>query len=217
MAVIPKYMLRHTIAIEDATSTWGTFSTSRSLRCLVDYNIQADRRTTGTERYSVVTGYTLPTETVLEGSKVTLTDGTVGYVSAVATHTAPGLPTPDHIEFGISFGDVAGPAFGETVTIVTRAVAGVDAFGNDRYTTTTTDVPGCQVDALSSSENIVNGRTQIVHLLSVVLPPSTSITSADRMYIRGLEYAVDGIPEANYSSMTGTEPGITVTCRRTTG
>lgn len=215
MGTIPAFLLRHTIGLATYTGTWGAFTTAAAVRCFVDYRLAGG--TGAGERVATVTLYAHPDTALPAGSRVTLPDGRLGYITASVVHDSGGLPVPDHTEASVEVASVVGPAFGETVTLIRRTLAGRDRYGNDRYTVATTVIGGVSVRAAGSSENLGEQRDQVTTTLEVLLPPDTTITAYDRLRIRGLIYEIDGTPDSGPNPDTGVSAGVRVNVKRVTG
>lgn len=220
MGRVPRYLLRHTVQVEPFTGTWGVYGPAAPMRCLVQFAASGTRRgygNDGAEQNGTVFAEPEAAAACPPGSRITLPDGRVGYASDTTLYDAGGLPTPDHTEIAVIVGGAYGPAFGETVTVLRRAVAGTDAYGNDRYRWTPTVVPGCAVSTSGTGEDHADWRQQATTELSVVLPPGTAVSAADRLRVRGLVYEIRGDPIVLDESATGARPGLRVTARRVTG
>lgn len=107
-------------------------------------------------------------------------------------------------------------AFGETVTLLARSRNGVDADGNDIFTSASTTVAGCAFDPGGSVE-AVQGRDAVITTPTVYLPPGTAPKSIDAVTVRGVTYEVDGSPNALTSPFTGWSPGVVVKLKAVTG
>lgn len=105
---------------------------------------------------------------------------------------------------------------GETVTLLTRSKSGVDADGNDVYTSASTTVAGCAFDPGGSLE-VVQGRDTVTTTPTVYLPPGTAAHSVDAVTVRGVTYEVDGSPNSPTSPFTGWAPGVVVKLKAVTG
>lgn len=215
MGTIPAFLLRHTIGLAAYTGTWGSFTTATPVRCFVDYRLAGGSR--AGERVATVTLYARPDQPLPAGSRVTLPDGRTGYVTASVVHDSGDLPVPDHTEASVEIASAVGPAFGETVTVIRRVLAGRDRYGNDRYTTSSTVVAGVSVRSAGSAENLAEQRDRVTTSLEVLLPPGTAITAYDRLRIRGLLYEVDGTPDPGPDPDTGVAAGVRVNAKRITG
>lgn len=107
------------------------------------------------------------------------------------------------------------PLLGSPITVVTRTRSGVDAFGNDIFTTTTTTVSG--VFAPGGSVENVQGEDVIVTQPRAFLPAGTDVTAIDAVEVGGISYEVDGDPNVWANPFTGAQPGIQLALRRVTG
>lgn len=218
MATIPAALLRHTITVERHRGVWGQYEAPAPVRCFLARKLATAQGAAGVARVAQHTVVCLPDVDLPEGSRVTLSDGRVGYVEASTLHDAPGLPTPDHVEAAVVVAGSAGPAFGETVTVLRRVLRPQrDRYGADRYTTTPVPVAGCAVRALSSQETLTGGRDRVADSIEVVMPPGTVVQAVDRLVVRGLTYQVDGTPDPQTNNETGAAPGVRVVARRVTG
>lgn len=106
--------------------------------------------------------------------------------------------------------------FGETVTLLRRALTGQDQYGNDVYSDTATDLRGCVVVPRNSSE-LVQGQDTIIVGLTLYAPAGTALAATDRFSVRGLEYEVDGEPGEYRSPLTGSRGPVQVALTRVTG
>lgn len=107
------------------------------------------------------------------------------------------------------------PLLGTPITIVTRTRSGVDAFGNDVFTTSTATVAG--VFAPAGSVDNVQGEDVIVTQPRVFLPAGTTVTGIDAVEVDGVTYEVDGDPNVWVNPFTGVAPGIQLALRRVAG
>lgn len=226
MGTIPGFMLRHRVAVEPYLGVWGLYGARvDGLPCAVAESLNAALGQPGAPRIVVRTIVAPLTwqVTPVPGSRLTLPDGLVGFVSAVARHTAPGLPVPEHWELAV---DVAAavlpPALGgELVVILRRVLSGQDRYQNATYTTEEVEVPGAAVRRLASTERTGSsmgaGRDQTIDTIEVTLPPGTEVGSNDRVRARGLVWEVDGTPIEQIDSMTGVVGGTKVIGKRVKG
>lgn len=215
MGRIPNFLLRHTITLSAYAGTWGTFATATTLRAFVDYRLAGGSG--AGERIATITLYAAPDTALPAGSRVTLPDGRQGYITASVIHDSGGFPVPDHTEASVEVAAAVGPAYGETVTLIRRTLAGRDRYGNDRYTTSTSTIGGVSVRATGSSEDLGEQRDRVTTNLDVLLPPGTTITAYDRLRIRGLLYEIDGNPDPGPNPDTGVSAGVRVTAKRIVG
>jgi head-tail adaptor len=226
MGRLPGFLLRHRVTVAPYLGVWGLYSAPvPDLPCLVQERIASAAGQAGVSRllmFTVVAPLTWQIRPV-EGSLLTLPDGRTSFISAVATHTAPGLPVPEHYEIAVELGATPLPPAlgGELVVILRRLRVGEDRYGNPRYATAEDEIPGAAVRPLSSQERTgtanVQARDQTIDTIEVVFPPGTEITSNDRLRVRGLTYEVDGTPTDLRDSMTGADPGIKVIGKRVKG
>jgi hypothetical protein len=111
--------------------------------------------------------------------------------------------------------------FGETVVRL-RAARVTDPYSQ---TSTRLDwsspaelaIAGCVVYQADAGEQLDVGRDQVTQHLTVLLPPGTDLTAADRLRVRGLVYDVDGPPFEYRSPLTGWVPGMQVSVTRREG
>jgi hypothetical protein len=102
--MIPTFLLRHTATITPKTGVSGhgpTFGEPFDVACLVE---DINRLVIGPDGSEVVSSSTLRCDTfetpLKPGSKVTFA-GSTKIVISVSSFTAPGLPTPDHMEVAL--------------------------------------------------------------------------------------------------------------------
>jgi hypothetical protein len=219
---LPAFLLRHRITVEPYLGTWGHYGPPvAGIRVAIGEKLGTAATQAGVVRYATATIVGRPDvhPLVPEGSLITLPDGRKGYAQAVALHVGGGLPTPDHVEIGLS---VAAPSYGaplggELVVVLHRiALPEPDRYGNTRYRTEPTTVEAASVRILGSDERPEGGGTSTTDNLEVVLPPGTAVGANDRLRVRGLVYEVDGTPEPERDPMTGGTGGIRVIARRMT-
>ena len=105
--------------------------------------------------------------------------------------------------------------FGQSVSLVKRTKSGVDAFGNDVFTTTSTVVSG--VFAPGGSSEQIQGQDVIVSQPTVYLPAGTDVAAVDAIDINGDRFEVDGSPNDWRNPFTGWRPAVEVRLRRVTG
>jgi len=109
------------------------------------------------------------------------------------------------------------PEFGETVTIITRAITGHDADGNDVFGDVSTDIPN-SIFAPAGSTEKVQGEDVVTIGATVYLPDGTPTPKAtDRVSARGDLYEIDGDPQVYSNPFTGDEPGAVLRLLRVTG
>jgi hypothetical protein len=107
--------------------------------------------------------------------------------------------------------------YAQPVTWVTRTVNGRDAYGNDVYTTTSTQLQA--VFAPGGSSEIVQGGDVVTTQPTLYgIPDGTLITATDQFVIGGQRYEVDGEPQSwGPHPLTGWSPGMVVQLRKVTG
>lgn len=218
---LPAFLLRHRVTVEPYQGVWGQYGPPVTVRCAKGEKLGTAATQAGVVRYATVTIVARPEAHPLipEGSLITLPDGRKGYAQAVALHDGGGLPTPDHVEVGLTVPapSYGAPLGGELVVVLRRiALPEADRYGNTRYRTEETPVQGAAVRILGSDERPENGGTSTTDNLEVMMPPGTPVGSHDRLRVRGLVYEVDGTPEPERDPMTGGTGGIRVIARRVT-
>lgn len=218
MGALPEYLLVHTVTVEPYQGVWGSYGAARTVRCMLQETANSSPAQAGATRANMLSFWTRLGEDVPAGSRIVLPDGRVGYAASATRKYGGGLPTPDHLKvFVYVAADSYGPAFGETVTLMSKAPAYRDRQGNTRYATTATDVPGCGVRLLSQTE-VSQGRSdQTVDTVEVIAPPGTVATAVDMVRVRGLDYLVDGTPGAVTDSSTGADAGVRIVGKRVRG
>jgi hypothetical protein len=107
-------------------------------------------------------------------------------------------------------------AAGITVTLLTRAVTGRDADGNDVYGSTALAVAGCAFDPGGSVE-LVQGQDLVTTQPKVYLPAGTVVGALSAVIVAGVTYEVEGSPNSYTSPFTGWSPGIEVKLKAVTG
>lgn len=107
--------------------------------------------------------------------------------------------------------------FAQTVTWVSRAVSGVDGYGNDTYTATQTVTAG--VFAPAGSAEITTGRDTVTTQPTLYgIDPTLPVKATDQFIIGGVSFEVDGDPQVYPPNpFTGWQVGQVVTLRRVTG
>jgi hypothetical protein len=105
--------------------------------------------------------------------------------------------------------------YGEPVTVVTRAVTGVDSYGNDEVSESSVTVWGAFAPAIGYEST--GSRDTVITQPHVYLPAGTAVTSASVLVIRGSRFEVDGTPADWRSPFSGWQPGIDVPLRKVTG
>jgi hypothetical protein len=211
MGRVPAFLLVHACTVEDYRS-WGVYGPQRRLRCFINEALSS-AGPAGTERVAQVTIVTFPGQAPPAGSRVTLAGGRKGYAHAVVRHDGGGLPTPDHDEIAMTIAESYGPAFGETVVLLTRTTRR-DAAGSTRYSVRETPVADAAVRLIGSSESALGSAQTQADTVEVILPPGTPITTTDQMRVRGLLYDVDGTPEEVSDPTTTARPGVKVIGKR---
>ncbi len=211
MGEVPAFLLVHTCTVEPYVD-WGVYGGGFKLKCFIGERL-ASAGPTGTERIAQITIVCRPREPVTAGSRITLSDGRRGYAAAVAIHDGGGLPTPDHREIAMQVAGAYGPAYGETIRILYRAVRR-DETGATRYRWQPEEVQGAAVRILNSSESAVGSAETTSDSVEVILPPGTPISTHDRLEVRGLLYDVDGTPTEVTDPQTTARPGVKVIGKR---
>ena len=220
MSGVPGWLLRHRIGLAPWAGVWGSYGARvNDVPCAIQSRLSAGSGQPGTARVAQLTIITQLATPVGEGDLVYLPDGRVGYVGAVASHTAPGLPVPEHTEFAVEVGARPLPPAlgGELVVILRRIRTGEDRYGNARYVLQEDEIPTAAVRPLTSTERDTGVRDQTVDTIEVIFPPGTVVTSNDRLRVRGLTYEVEGNPIVSADPMTGVIPGVKVTAKRVKG
>jgi hypothetical protein len=110
---------------------------------------------------------------------------------------------------------------GETVT-VRRAARENDPYASsptrlDWTTVTEVRITGCGVAPRSSTEPVVQGRSEVLIGLTLFLPAGSDIRALDRVVVRGVVHDVDGDPSVWRSPLTGWAPGLEVRAIRVEG
>ncbi|WP_327169564.1 hypothetical protein [Streptomyces subrutilus] len=101
MGVIPGWLLRHTVTIEQylGDSAYGPqYGPPTPARAFVEEKIRTVRDTRGEEVVASTTVYLLPSQACPPESRVTTPSGRIASVITSALHDGAGLPTPDHRE-----------------------------------------------------------------------------------------------------------------------
>ena len=107
-------------------------------------------------------------------------------------------------------------AFPETFTIVSRAVTGQDADGNDVYGDTETTTTGAF--APQGSTELIQGQDTVLTHPTIYLVAGASVPKpTDRIRARGVLYDIDGDPQVFHNPFTGEEPGPVLRLLRVTG
>lgn len=106
---------------------------------------------------------------------------------------------------------------GREVTLVRRAVLGVDPVGNDVRGEVATVVGGASWWPTVSTEDNANAET-VTAGLSLLLPPGTNVDAVDRVRVDGELFTIQGRPAVwERSPLSGSSAGVLVTLRRVTG
>jgi hypothetical protein len=109
--------------------------------------------------------------------------------------------------------------FGEAVTFEALSVSSVDAHGNpvESYGTPVT-VSGCAFDPGGTVESFEPGRDVVTTSPRVFVPSGAgSVSSRDRVTVRGKLYAVQGDPAVFTNPFTGWTPATVVNLERVAG
>jgi hypothetical protein len=107
------------------------------------------------------------------------------------------------------------PFGGTTVTLVRRTVSGTDAHGEDVYTLTREDVAGCQVQPVSSAEQLGTGDT-VTTRYRLFAPAGVDLDAVDAVEVDGRSYEVDG-ETSRWSDLLGVPHHVEAFLRRVTG
>jgi SPP1 family predicted phage head-tail adaptor len=83
--------------------------------------------------------------------------------------------------------------YGQTVTLIKRAVSGRDEYGNDTYTESATSVGNCVVAPAGSTENL-QFTDQVTTNAIFYLPFGTDVEAVDAIEYSGDRYEVEGQP-----------------------
>ncbi|MGW4648043.1 hypothetical protein [Kitasatospora sp. NPDC004289] len=105
MGTVPGWLLRHQITIEPylGDAAYGpVYGPPVTVRCLLEEKTREVRSSTGEQVISSSTAYCPPGTTGPPSSRVTLPDGRLTSVIAKLDRSAPGLPTPDHVELQLT-------------------------------------------------------------------------------------------------------------------
>lgn len=105
---------------------------------------------------------------------------------------------------------------GEAFQILTRAVTGQDADGNDVYGVTETTVRGAFAPA-GTSELLQGQAVVITHDTLYLAEGSPAPGPQDKMRVRGIERDINGTPADYISPYTGWHPGPVVQLVAVTG
>lgn len=107
--------------------------------------------------------------------------------------------------------------YGSTITVLRDTPGALSADGDKTVTTTRTDIAGCAVAPVKSTETIVLGRDGLAIDLTVFAPYGSDILFTDRIEIAGIPYAIDGTPFNWQSVFTGKKFGMEIHLQRRTG
>lgn len=111
----------------------------------------------------------------------------------------------------------AGPLLGGVVvTLISSAVTGRDAYGNDIRTTTTREVSGCAFVPGSTAEDI-QGTVQVTADAQCYMPSGTVVTPEDQIAYQGVTYRVMGAPSTWTSPFTALAGPVRVDLKVVTG
>ncbi|MFE9937389.1 hypothetical protein [Streptomyces hirsutus] len=78
-----------------------------------------------------------------------------------------------------------------TITVIDRVLTGEDDRGHDVYEDREREVPDCNMQPVSSTEQN-DGRTQVVTRWRLAGPPGMGLAPKDRVKWRGVTYEVEG-------------------------
>jgi hypothetical protein len=106
--------------------------------------------------------------------------------------------------------------YGQTVTLVRRAVSGTDEYGNDTFTETQEDIPLCVVAPTGGSE-LIQFTDQVNDPMQVWLPAGTDLTYLDAIIFEGLKYEVQGNPNSFTSPFSGHISPVQISVLRVSG
>jgi hypothetical protein len=107
-------------------------------------------------------------------------------------------------------------AFGQTVTLQSRAVSGKDDYGNTTYTTTSTVLHNVPIWPAGSTE-LLQGQDILTDTLVALFPHGTVVSPTDRVLAYGRTYEVTGSPFDWVSPWTSTKAGVQVNLKVVTG
>lgn len=109
-------------------------------------------------------------------------------------------------------------AFSRSVSLLSVAATGQDAYGNDATTPTTTTIPGAVTWPRTSTEDADGTRDTVIVGLTVLVPPGVAVAATDRFLIDGVAYEVDGEPfDWSVNPFTDSRAGTQVDLKRVTG
>ena len=109
----------------------------------------------------------------------------------------------------------------ETVTVL-KATKVTDPFSGEETQESwvnpiATEVPGCIVEPLQSTEPVEAGRAAVHIGYKVHMPYGTDVTERDRVVLYGQTWNVDGRPFAWKNPFTGREAGTEVQLTQVVG
>lgn len=106
---------------------------------------------------------------------------------------------------------------GVTVTLVKVVKSGISPRGNDLFTETSTDIPGCAFQPQQTSEQ-TQGAEELIASAKVWMPiKEGQITFADKIIYEGRTYQVDGLPKHFVSPWTGAQAPLQVDLKEVEG
>lgn len=103
MAVIPAFLMRHTVLIEpfEGTGPFGpSYGAQVPVTCFVEEKRRLVRSADAAEVISETTIYAPPGTVCPPESRVTV-NGRITYAIGTPLHDGGGLPTPDHLEVAL--------------------------------------------------------------------------------------------------------------------
>ena len=107
-------------------------------------------------------------------------------------------------------------AYGQAVTLCSRAVSGTDNQGNDVWSESQTLFYGCAVWPTASGE-VQQGQDVVTDGQMVTFPTGTVVLATDQVLIGTTRFDVVGDPINYQSPFTGWNPGVVVKVKRVTG
>ncbi len=108
--------------------------------------------------------------------------------------------------------------YGESAVFEARVSGSEDSHGNPVASWgSPVTVDGCAFAPQGSVESFEPGRNAVVTSPTLYCPPGTSVSSRDRVTVRGLLYEVDGDPAVWRNPYTGWDPGVAVVLERVSG
>ena len=109
---------------------------------------------------------------------------------------------------------------GETVTVQTAGTI-TDPYSGEQISDWTTptgvNVAGVGVEPRPSGEPTQDARNAVVSGFTLYFPPTSVVSAANRVVVRGGTYDVIGEPAVWVSPFTGWAPGVIVQVERTAG